>query len=115
VTERTEVSDTGVIRTVLNRYRSAFSSLDVNGAVSVWPGVDARALKRAFDRLEEQEVVFDGCTIQVAGARAVASCAGSARYVPKVGSRTRTTDQRQWTFNLHKAGDGWLIDGVTAR
>jgi hypothetical protein len=77
--------------------------------------VDERNLNRAFERLEQQDVSFDGCQIDVHDARAVATCNGTARYVPRVGSRTPRVDRRQWRFNLVKVRDEWLIGAVEAR
>jgi hypothetical protein len=59
---------------------------------------------------------FDDCDIQVSETdRAEAVCSGSARYVPRVGSRTPRVDQREWHFNLVKQRDEWLIGAVEAR
>ena len=110
-----EVVDTRAIQLVLGQYRNAFNVLDSGAAKAVWPSVDARALSRAFDRLEEQAVQFSECNIAVTGVRATASCAGSAKYVPKVGNRSPHYEPRQWWFNLRKADEGWLIEQVDSR
>ena len=47
--------------------------------------------------------------------RAAAKCRGSARYVPKVGSRSPQTAARQWDFRLQKVDDRWIIEGVATR
>jgi hypothetical protein len=93
----------------------AFSRLDAGGAKAVWPGVDERALSRAFNQLEEQQFVFDSCGIDVSGARATASCRGRTQYIPKVGSRSLRVDLRQWTFTLTRIGGDWTIDSVDTR
>jgi hypothetical protein len=103
------------VRAVLDRYRMAFSRLDAGGAKAVWPGVDERALSRAFNQLEEQQFVFDSCGIDVSGARATASCRGRTQYIPKVGSRSLRVDLRQWTFTLTRIGGDWTIDSVDTR
>jgi hypothetical protein len=103
------------IETVLSRYRAAYQDLDAAAARAVWPSADTKALRRAFDRLEAQELVFDSCAVSVSDARAVAVCSGTASYVPRVGKKARRGDQRQWEFELSKADDGWLIDTVSAR
>ena len=100
---------------VLTQYRGAFNTLDSAAARGVWPTVDERALDRAFARLQQQEVAFDRCDIDVAGVRAAARCTGSARFVPKVGSRTAQTSSREWRFNLQKVDDRWVIEAVDAR
>ena len=108
-------TNTSGIQNALARYRQAFSSLSASAAREVWPTVNERTLSRAFDRLEEQQVSFDGCQIQVNNERAEALCNGSARYVPRVGSRTPRVERRQWRFSLVKVRDEWLIGAVDAR
>jgi hypothetical protein len=110
-----EVVDTQAIQLVLGQYRNAFNVLDSGAAKAVWPSVDARALSRAFDRLEEQAFQFSECNIAVTGVRATASCAGSAKYVPKVGNRSPHYEPRQWRFNLRKVDAGWQIEQVDSR
>jgi hypothetical protein len=83
---------------------------------AVWPTVDQRTLSRAFERLEQQQVAFDNCQINLTNnERAEANCSGTARYVPRVGSRTTRVDQRQWRFSMVKVRDEWLIGAVEAR
>ena len=110
-----ENNQTGIQNT-LARYRKAFSALNASAAREVWPTVNERSLSRAFDRLEQQDVSFDRCDIEVTNNdRAEATCNGTARYVPRVGSRTPRVDQREWRFNLVKVKDEWLIGAVDAR
>ena len=104
-----------MIETVLDRYVGAFNTLDAEAARAVWPGVDARALGRVFTELEEQELTFDECRVELDAARATAVCRGVARYVPRVGSRSSRSAARQWTFRLQKVRDRWTIDGVNIR
>lgn len=107
--------DVRAIENVLSRYRSAFNSLDAGAASAVWPTVNAKTLARAFERLEDQQVAFETCRIDVLAGLAEAACRGSARYVPKVGSRTPREGARQWKFSLRKASGAWMIDRVDAR
>lgn len=104
-----------LIQGVLSRYRNAYEGLDAGAAREVWPSVDHKALSKAFERLEQQQVVFDACAIAVTEARAVASCRGVASYVPRVGNKARRDDQRQWEFTLSRVDDAWRIDSVFAR
>ena len=108
-------TNTTRIQNALTRYRQAFSALSASAAREVWPTVNERTLSRAFDQLEEQQLTFDGCQIQVTNERAEALCNGSARYVPRVGSRTPRLERRQWRFSLVKVRDEWLIGAVDAR
>ena len=103
------------IQTVLSRYRTAYRDLDAGAARAVWPSVDAKALRKAFDRLERQDLTFDSCQIAVSEVRAVASCRGNASYVPRVGKKDLHDGQRHWEFTLSKVDDLWLIETVSAR
>jgi len=103
------------IQTVLSQYRTAYRELDAGAALAIWPSVDTKALRRAFDQLEQQDLIFDSCQIAVTDARAVASCRGFASYVPRVGNKGVHDDQRQWEFKLSKVAEVWQIDTVSAR
>ncbi len=108
--------ESGAIRDVIGRYRRAFNSLDAQAAHQVWPTVNPENLDRAFERLQEQSLSFDRCTIAVKGVLAEANCSGTTRFVPRVGSRSAQTQRRQWNFSLRKAFEGaWLIQHVEAR
>ena len=108
-------ADDGAVHDVLGKYRSAYSRLNASAAASIWPTVDAKALGKAFERLETQEIEFDRCDVVLTGSRAVATCGGRARYVPKVGNKSAHVEARQWRFDLRKANETWLIEGVSAR
>jgi hypothetical protein len=102
------------IRSVLARYETAYNKLDASGASSVWPSVDHAALDRAFKGLISQRVSLGLCDITVVGDVGGASCAGKARWEPKVGGGLQTAD-RHWTFNLRKTDDGWRIEQIRVR
>ena len=111
-----EVTDNVAIQDLLGRYRTAFGALDVAGVRRVWPSVNQRSLERAFRQLEEQDLSFFSCTIEVAGVRAEATCVGSSTFIPTVGSRSPQTGPSQWNFKLSKKSAGpWLIDEAQAR
>jgi hypothetical protein len=103
------------IRAVVERYRAAYSALDVNAVRAIWPGVNARALGRAFDQLSTQQLEFAGCEISVAGERASAGCSGNMEFVPKIGNRTPRLEARTWSFVLRKSGAQWTIEAVESR
>jgi hypothetical protein len=109
------VRDASDIQVVLTRYRSAFAELDPAAVSQVWPNADARALARAFRGLEQQGIAFDNCDITVAGTSAAASCAGTVRYVTKVGSKDPRTERRRWQFTFGKVRDRWTIQTVESR
>ena len=107
--------DTRAIENVLGRYRSAFNALDAGAAAAVWPTVNQRNLAKAFERLDDQDLSFESCKIDVGGVHAEAACNGTARYVQKVGNRNPKAESRQWHFILRRASEGWVIDQLDAR
>jgi hypothetical protein len=103
------VDDSSLIRETLERYRRAYNGLDARLAHAVYPGVDLTALERAFDGLRSQSLAFDTCSFAVRGESARATCKGSARYVPKIGSQEPRAERRVWTFRLDKEDRDWKI------
>jgi tetratricopeptide (TPR) repeat protein len=108
------VNDSQLVKETLQHYRVAYEGLDARRAQAVWPAVNQAALARAFDGLQSQSLTFDACDVRVRGEMATATCQGSARYVPKIGSREPRTEKRVWNFSLHKAGDDWKIQSARA-
>lgn len=108
-TRPVEAAQESVVRAVLSRYASAYSSLDADAAHRVWPGVNRAALSRAFDSLASQQISLGDCRIDVGASSARAHCAGSATWAPKVGGGGARTEARDWTFELARAASGWEI------
>lgn len=106
--------DQVLVQQVLQRYRSAYDGLDARSARAVWPAVNEDALARAFDGLASQQLIFDACDVQVRGESADATCRGSARYVPKIGSREPRVERRTWSFTLRRTGEEWQIESAKA-
>jgi hypothetical protein len=102
-----------IVRRVLGEYTRAFERLDVRAAKAVWPSLDDRALQRAFEQLDGQQLRFASCGVSITGPDANARCRGNATYRPKVGTRVLHLNEREWTFNLSRGEDGWQI--VNAR
>lgn len=102
------------VRGTIERYRSAYERLDAAAAQSVWPGVDAGALSRAFGSLESQQLRFEDCAIDVAGSTADATCTGRASVVPKIGGGRQSVN-RTWRFRLEQNGESWTIASATVR
>jgi hypothetical protein len=102
-------------RDLLAGYRTAYERLDAQLAKQVWPAVDERALARAFEGLESQTVTFDTCSVTPGNDRVVASCRGSATYVTRMGHRISQTERRQWTFQLERSPQQWIIESVEIR
>jgi hypothetical protein len=107
--------DQQLVRSLLQQYVTAFERLDVEAAKAVWPTVDDKALRRAFDQLEAQHLTFQSCGITIEGSGANARCQGQASYRPRIGSHTLRMSPREWTFNLAKANDGWQIIDARVR
>ena len=103
------------IRAILDAYTAAYERLDAVSAASLWPGVDTRALTRAFSTLSRQNVSFDRCEITVDGARATAQCDGAIEYVRRVGDSTPHSRTTSWAFAFDRAAGTWRISNVTAR
>ena len=102
------------VRAALLRYESAYSRLDVNAAGAVWPALDRKALARAFDGLASQAVSLGSCEVRIVGESAIADCAGSATWPPRVGGRS-PRQARQWQCQLRNADAGWQIVSATVR
>jgi hypothetical protein len=106
-------ADEETVRRVLLDYTRAFEKLDVQAAKAIWPSVDGRALQRAFQQLDGQQLRFESCGVSVSGRDANARCRGDATYHPKVGSRVVRLTEREWTFNLSRDNDRWQIVKAT--
>jgi hypothetical protein len=108
-------TDEQLVSATLQRYAMAYQQLDAGAAQKVWPRVDQRALARAFETLESQQVNFDRCRVRVQGRTATADCAGSVTYVPKVGRKDPRTVERRWDFALQKRTGAWHITRAMTR
>ena len=104
--------DPALIRATLQRYRHAYNALDARLAHAVYPGVDEAALTRAFGGLRSQALEFEACSVDALAESARAVCRGSARYVPKIGSREPHAETRVWTFRLKKNDGDWRIESA---
>lgn len=108
-------SDSAAIASVLEQYRTAANSLDADGVAAVWPTTNARGLTRAFNQLISQQLWFSACITDVNGSLATSTCQGRTAYVPRVGSKNRRVEAREWLFALRKDDDRWVIDRLTMR
>jgi hypothetical protein len=97
------------IEETLARFEAAYEALDAEAAGRVWPGVDRRALARAFEGLRSQEITFTGCRMAVETVAASVDCHGWTTFVPRIGSQDARTQQRRWSFQLRKQDEGWTI------
>ena len=104
-------ADRDKVRSVLSRYESAYSQLDAAAAARLYPGVDRKALSRAFGTLSSQQIQFDDCRILVTQSTASATCAGKASWTPKVGGGAKE-QARRWQFDLKQVAGDWQIGSV---
>jgi hypothetical protein len=108
--------DRSAVKDVLAAYRKSYNDLDAVAVSAIWKGVDERALQRAFSSLSHQNLSFERCDVRVPGAdRAVARCEGVLSYVPKFGDALSQQRRMTWNMDLHRAGERWMIVGVSAR
>lgn len=109
-----QVDDAAAIRAVVNRYRDAMSTSDVQAVQAVWPRTDVNAVRREFAR-GEQNLEFEACRVSSTGTTANVSCVGVIESGFVSGQRRPRSEQRRWEFTLRKVGTGWIIAGLNYR
>lgn len=77
--------------------------------------MNEEALKNAFEQLRAQQIAFAACAVDVSGLHASATCRGTARYVPKVGSGEPISAAHLWQFRLRKLVDAWVIESAAIK
>jgi hypothetical protein len=102
------------IERTLERYQRAYRELDVPAAAALWPTVDARALRRAFASVHEQDLVFRSCDIATTPEAATVHCVGDLTYVRRLGDTTRRAERHTWTIQLLRSGREWSVVGLSA-
>ena len=99
-----------MVLAVLREYSRAHERMDVRATKAVYPSVDDRRLRRAFDDLQEQQVRFASCgvTISSSGAGANAWCKGDASFRPRSARRS--------TIQIGNGPSAWPVppEGGTA-
>lgn len=106
--------ESAALARVLGRYQTAYSTRDASAAAAIWPGVDRRALSRAFERLQDQELNLQGCTYAVSSISATARCDGVLRYARRIGDTSTKVERHTWTIEFVKQGSAWHIVRVSA-
>lgn len=114
-TQQPSATEEQLVRRLLDEYAGALERLDVQAAKSVYPNVDGKALKRAFEQVSAQRLTLQACGITISGSTANARCQGSAAYHPKVGSRSVQIASGEWTFDLSKTDTDWRIVNTLVR
>jgi hypothetical protein len=113
--DRIYQKESSALARVLGHYEQAYDRLDAHSAAAVWPSVDARALSRAFARLQSQDIDFGNCTFSVSASDAAARCAGVLRYAQRIGDTALKTEQHIWTIEFARAGESWQIVKISAQ
>ena len=108
------LSDEALVRRLLDEYAGAFERLDVVATKAVWPSVNDKALKRAYEQLAGQSLSLQSCGITIDGSTANARCRGSATYLPKIGRPVQIA-AREWMFDLSKTDAAWRIVNTLVR
>jgi hypothetical protein len=98
-----------VVLEIVREYARAYERMDVRAAKAIRPSLDERALQKAFQQLDGQQLQLAGCGVSISGSDANARCRSNATYRPKVGSRVVHLTEREWTFNLSRGESGWQI------
>jgi hypothetical protein len=109
------VNDEDLVRRLLDEFTGAFERLDVSATKAVWPSVDDRKLRRAYEQLSAQRLSLESCGITISGQTANARCQGSATYQPKIGNRAVEIASREWMFDLSKQDAAWRIVNTVVR
>ena len=109
------ISEEELVQRLLEDFTGAYGRLDVSATKAVWPTVDGKALKRAFDQLSSQHLTLQSCGITISGSTANARCRGSATYQPRIGTRSVQVASREWTFDLSKQDTAWRIVNTFVR
>jgi hypothetical protein len=75
--------------------------------------VDGKALARAFEQLQREDLSFNACDVAVTGTTATAACTGTTEYVPKIGNKNPRVERYRWRISLHRvAADQWVVSRV---
>lgn len=99
-----------LIENVVQRYALAYSALDANAVVRVFPSESLSILTAAFGRLKSQAVDPRNISIAVdpAGDSATVTLTWVAQAAPKIGSTIKA--ERPTTLRMARNGDGsWTI------
>jgi eukaryotic-like serine/threonine-protein kinase len=100
-------NEENLIRSTLQTYVQAYSTLDAGMVKRVFPAVDATALAQAFAQMRSQHIEIEREQIAVAATTATVTCQVRQHFEPKAG---RVNDSVVTaTFALQKTGAGWVI------
>jgi ketosteroid isomerase-like protein len=96
------------IARLLRAYEQAYSSLDANGVVQVFPSVDRDGLKKGFDGMRSMQVQLQSEQIRVEGTTAAVTGTWVTTARAKVGSSVQQ-GSASIELRLQKSANGWII------
>lgn len=108
--------DHDAVLNTLRQYQAAYSALDVNGILQVYPSLardQAEQLRRTFATVTRYEIDVRNPKIDVQENTAIVHAEVARRMTPRVGSPV--ANEVQTEFRLRREGNVWLIAAVIAR
>ena len=91
----------------LRAYEEAYSTLDIDAVIAVFPSVAAAPLAQGFAQMKAQRVQILVEQLSVSGTTATVMCQVRQRFEPKAGRANETTVNA--TFRLQKSNGVWVI------
>ena len=100
-------NDQALILNLLSQYAAAYSRLDLDGVLAVYPGLDVAATRKAFSGFRALQMTIENAQVSVSGETASVSCTVRQVFTPRAGrgSEARTPTR----FDLARQGDRWVI------
>jgi hypothetical protein len=99
---RQAADEEAAIASALRAYEHAYSTLDIDGVIAVFPSVNVALLAQGFTQMKAQRVQILGARFLVSGNTATVTCQVRQRFEPKAGRPSETTVNA--TFRLQKTG-----------
>jgi ketosteroid isomerase-like protein len=100
-------AEEAAVAAVLRAYEEAYSTLDIDAVIKVYPRVAAAPLAQGFAQMKAQRVQILVDQLSVSGTTATVTCQVRQRFEPKAGRANEATVNA--TFRLQKSGGVWVI------
>lgn len=110
------VNEEARVLAALDRYKRAFEERRVEALEEIYPSLteqQRQRLRRDLGAVDRYQVDFSDTQLHITGDTATVTSTVTREMRPRVGGTQRNATPT--TFRLHKAGDAWIIDAVTAR
>lgn len=102
-------SDEASLRATLVAYADAYSALDVDGVMRLFPTASEAGLRRAFSAVRAQHVTIRAEQVEIDGNSATVACVLASSWVGDDGAGTPQRDERRVVFTLTRRSGGWVI------